>query len=694
MGSVVISKVPIGPERKAVPVKFGQSNPFDLPKAVVPDQVVDNVEIPSPSTGGRQAGQLSCGTLTHAVEPASTTVPPLSSAVLSSNVIPVAPDSEIVRAVLPDPSSSPAPGTLSRDVDYEKSLVPGTPQRLQEVIFHFGGEGTLPLSKGETHTSQAEESTADESTPGLKRKPDKVRNRKKKLSRQKREGAVDTFLLDSSSSGSDRTVIVSDSQEEVMNEEEGDAQEVPPTDQPPLAITCGPDSLKPGDPFPPAKASYESIHCGPDSIKPGDPYSKAEYSYETTGICPWIHKLTDEFFKFYPEPMDRLKNMHRFMRVISEVFVNISARLEQLDSIKQRLETLEAAQAKPSFSQVVGAPLFSVGISNPGVTLPETLTERRPPRVRNKRSRTSLASERENVPPRDVSTTPLVQTQHRVPVTQQFTGPDQGKAQFKPSLKPRPDSPTVLVSPLGDALNSSTELKSLLEAHISPRQLGLRVLACLPAADNGVMVKLHTAEMATILENHINAHPDLNGVCRARAPRRLQPKILLYDVPPMPGNREEQERSFLEKIRISNSFPEGSVSVLFRRSCRGAAQHWVLSLDPVVFHCISGTNRLHWGLGSLKFRPFSEPIQCFRCLKFGHVQSRCRAPEEHCSRCLGSHSYKNCTAAASSCRNCHEYNRRNRVGPRLKVTHTAVSRHCPIFFRACEELRLRLPTVL
>ncbi|GBN38111.1 hypothetical protein AVEN_47752-1, partial [Araneus ventricosus] len=254
----------------------------------------------------------------------------------------------------------------------------------------------------------------------------------------------------------------------------------------------------------------------------------------------------------------------------------------------------------------------------------ENLPVRRPPRVRKNRGRSSLNLESEVVPPRVVSKAPPVSDLHRIPVPQQHSELVPERTKSKTLLKPRQESPTVLVSPLGDVLYSSKELKSLLEAHISPRQLGLKVLACLPAAENGVIVKLQTADMAIILETHINGNPDLNGVCRARAPRRPKPKILIYDIPALAGDREEQEISFLEKLRSSNSFPDGSVSVLFRRRGRGTAQHWVLSLDPVVYHCISGTNRLHWGLGSLKFRAFSEPIQCFRCLKFGHAQSRCR----------------------------------------------------------------------
>ncbi|GBN26243.1 hypothetical protein AVEN_270368-1 [Araneus ventricosus] len=85
------------------------------------------------------------------------------------------------------------------------------------------------------------------------------------------------------------------------------------------------------------------------------------------------------------------------------------------------------------------------------------------------------------------------------------------------------------------------------------------------------MVKLQTADVATFLETHINGHPDLNGLCRARAPRRPNPRILVYDVPTLPRDRGEQEAHFLEKLRLSNSFPEGgsfcSLSVAGQRVC-------------------------------------------------------------------------------------------------------------------------------
>ncbi|GBL87129.1 hypothetical protein AVEN_218811-1 [Araneus ventricosus] len=506
---------------------------------------------------------------------------------------------------------------------------------------------------------------------GQKRKPIRVRARTKKVSKHQPEGAVNTLQLDHSSSGSDRTVVVSDTQSEVSVDDREVDMEVPSTPTGPL-----------------------SEIWGPAAVTPDDRFSVEDYSYQRTGISPWIHRVQFAFFRKYPQPSDRLSNIGEFLRVISAVYEDLSSRMNEFETIKRRLEALEASQAKPSFYQVVGAPLFSVGAPGPCISTPAPVRGKGSSGGKQRTDRPPKSSLPVTGPPLPEPSVPLVSKSCGVSVPQQPVPSAPAKERSKVSLQPRPESPTVIVHPLGDSLTSSQALKRLLEEHIRPQQLGLRVLACLPAAENGVLVRVHTAEMATFLEQHINGHPELNGLCRARAPRRPNPRILVYDVPALPGTREEQEANFLGKLRLSNSFPEGGVSVLFRRRGRGALQHWVLTLDPVVSHCISTTNRLHWGLGSLKYRVFSDPIQCYRCLKFGHTQTRCRAPEVLCSRCPGSHSYKSCPETQSKCRNCCDYNKQNRSGPRLQVNHTAISRQCPIFLRACDEFKSRLSPVL
>ncbi|GBL55070.1 hypothetical protein AVEN_121585-1, partial [Araneus ventricosus] len=446
-GSTVLSTVPAGPGRTAVPYKFGQSNPFALPKAVTSASVVGAEGSSSPGQVERGAGYIGFG-LTPAlpkgilwgdtpypgslaaaclpinVELANTTATPMPSAVTSSSAVPA--ESVLVDAkdLCPDQTSHPAHETPSMDDEPEKSLVLGTPQMLQGGTISVWSGSFLVLeekenliavlqelvkifiSKGRDIKAGSRESivekviapfikifkdreTANLSTIyDLKASQLDITERQYQSKIRSCEATIESLkgklsILSSELNDykkdfkeSSRSLIETTNQVKslvsraapsfsdivsrpsVTGLEDDTALEVPPTSELPLSVTCG-----------------------PDSIVPGDRYSKEDYSFAHTGVCPWIHKLTDEFFKVYRKPYERLEHMDEFLKVISEVFVDLTGRLEQFESIKCRLEKLEAAQAKPSYSQVAGAPLFSVGASGSGVSPSENLPVRRPPRV-------------------------------------------------------------------------------------------------------------------------------------------------------------------------------------------------------------------------------------------------------------------------------------------------------------------------
>ncbi|GBN70533.1 hypothetical protein AVEN_186876-1 [Araneus ventricosus] len=193
--------------------------------------------------------------------------------------------------------------------------------------------------------------------------------------------------------------------------------------------------------------------------------------------------------------------------------------------------------------------------------------------------------------------------------------------------------------------------------------------------------------MARNLEEAIITHQELSRCCNSRAPTPRHPQVLIYDVPDSPGEKSEVEAAFIDKLRVTNNLPTGHIRVVFRRSGRGSFHHWVLALDPAIFAQLKGSNRLHWGFGSFRFREYCEPQQCFKCYRFGHVRSTCSAPRVLCSRCLGDHPHTDCTKTPVTCRNCHAFNLRNKSAPRLPTAHTAVSTKCTLFVNVRNFLR-------
>jgi hypothetical protein len=61
------------------------------------------------------------------------------------------------------------------------------------------------------------------------------------------------------------------------------------------------------------------------------------------------------------------------------------------------------------------------------------------------------------------------------------------------------------------------------------------------------------------------------------------------------------------------------------------------------------------GYKRVRIEKYVQPvniIQCFKCQKFGHVASNCKATESTCVKCSGHHKIKDCKETVLKCANC------------------------------------------
>ncbi|GBN73936.1 hypothetical protein AVEN_22499-1 [Araneus ventricosus] len=380
--------------------------------------------------------------------------------------------------------------------------------------------------------------------------------------------------------------------------------------------------------------------------------------------------------------MDR---MDQVIHQTTSYLVNLDERVQAMSGYEERLRALENAQTfahpptfaqkvsafKPIFTAVPQPPTVSSVVPGPGVPGPSSAVDLPWHTVTSKRKAPTLPR---SVQPKRKATS--------VPPSAVLKKPDV-------SLQPRSALPAVVVRPVGEVNVTSAQIKGVLEESIHPMQIGVKIISCQPVSGQGVLIRTETPAMAQKLEDEINNHPTLSGNCQAKAPNQRRPQIMVYDVPDSPGDRSEVEQMFIEKLRSSNNLPAGEIKVVFRRKGRGSLSHWVLSLAPAVFAVIRETKRLHWGFGSYRFREFCEPLQCFKCFRFGHVRPQCRMQTDLCAKCPGEHPTKDCPKNTVVCRNCREFNARNKPAARIPVAHRADSDTCPIFLRERAEMKQR-----
>ncbi|GBL73778.1 hypothetical protein AVEN_230754-1 [Araneus ventricosus] len=423
-------------------------------------------------------------------------------------------------------------------------------------------------------------------------------------------------------------------------------------------------------------------------------------SAATDNICPVLLKHLQAFEAAFPNAWDRMRNLGRLMSAISEEYSQLSARLERVETALALRQVARMELSQPSVAPLpsqTAKPVSGMQDSLP----PVALSQGRVAPKRRKQGSPPLSQPIERTDPL-VTSQPVAEqilyskaaappiVTHNLVVQAAPLGAPPRKSSPSVELHPRFNVPTLLIQPKTDDIVSSAQLKSLLETHIHPLTLGIKIVTCQPAALKGVIVRLWSPEMVNILENAVNTHPALKEVCEARLPRKRQPQIIIYDVPVASGDREVVEREFLQKLCSSNNFHAGSdMRIVCKKPGRGPYQHWVLGLAPGLYNCIKDCTRLYFGFGSFKFKEYLEPVRCYKCLKFGHLRAKCGAQSESCSRCLTNHSYRDCKADQPVCRNCVEFNTRNNRGFKLPTEHSAISDKCPVYIRVKKELGQR-----
>lgn len=90
---------------------------------------------------------------------------------------------------------------------------------------------------------------------------------------------------------------------------------------------------------------------------------------------------------------------------------------------------------------------------------------------------------------------------------------------------------------------------------------------------------------------------------------------------------------------------------------------------------------------------FSSFTQCYKCLQFGHIKSKCTADVTPCSHCASkTHTVDDCPDKADKkkqrCFNCHSHN--VKTGKTSNDAHSSTSaRDCPIVKRMMQRVNER-----
>lgn len=238
----------------------------------------------------------------------------------------------------------------------------------------------------------------------------------------------------------------------------------------------------------------------------------------------------------------------------------------------------------------------------------------------------------------------------------------------------RPERKVVLVRSAknGDTAptdNSGIE-KELLEV-LKPVEGGIRVKKVVGVKAGGLLIVAQDeASKNKILEAGKSV-----GTLTFSAPLGERPRLRLFDVPASLGGRDLVEAIALQNFDLADRDAiKGEVSAIHRTGPKREAKcDWVLKVTHRVRDLFLRKKRLFVELGSCRVVDHVRVAACYRCLKYGHIASRCQQKDPTCRHCGESgHIGSGCPRkdVAPRCSNCRE---RGLIGE-----HKADSLTCPV----------------
>ncbi|KAF8784357.1 hypothetical protein HNY73_010045 [Argiope bruennichi] len=181
----------------------------------------------------------------------------------------------------------------------------------------------------------------------------------------------------------------------------------------------------------------------------------------------------------------------------------------------------------------------------------------------------------------------------------------------------------------------------------------------------------------------VQGNQRLAETIECKKPSTRHPRCIVYDIPNGIADVE-----VLEVLELTIGAPKDSLKPSFRIKGRGDCSHLVISGRPEYIKFLLNQKKvlINWKTHSIK-EHFSVR-RCFKCQRYGHIQTKCLSSKHYCAHCGHEHQTKYCRNNLESCINCHEEN--TQKGARFNIDHSASHNRCPTYLKEIARYRMTL----
>lgn len=236
-----------------------------------------------------------------------------------------------------------------------------------------------------------------------------------------------------------------------------------------------------------------------------------------------------------------------------------------------------------------------------------------------------------------------------------------------------------------DGETDSETTRNLLLTTIKPRMLKIGITRISKVRNGGVAIESAKKEDIEKLKAEVESNNILKTKLNVKVPTRRLPRILIRDIAEE-INKENLQEALVEQNEVFTT--DSKVEPLFNFKGKRNTQSWVVALDPDAFRKVMKSGKVNIGWTSCRISEHLRPLQCYNCLRLGHVAAQCENYRA-CGKCgEKDHDKITCKATKSSCINCHFAN--DQFGQKLYTDHSPMDPRCPSLQRAIANLKKKI----
>lgn len=246
-------------------------------------------------------------------------------------------------------------------------------------------------------------------------------------------------------------------------------------------------------------------------------------------------------------------------------------------------------------------------------------------------------------------------------------------------LKLNKVNPVVVIKPKRE--QASLDTKKEIRRKIDPS--GLNISKFRQAKSGAVVIgcesKQNIDDLKSQLANNLN-----KDEYTVEIPQLKKPKLRIMNVNKEDIGLDDSDQDIIDEIISSNSLAKAKnvyLKILKKSENQRKNINLIIEADPKTHSLLLKQERIKIGWSRCFVYNHISILQCYKCLGFGHFAKDCKSGKV-CSKCSGSHSFKDCNVNTLTCVNCKN-TLKGKNGSR-NINHSALDKECPCFLRLAE----------